>query len=72
MPTKRNTKWSSAQIRELIAEILTFQSDSLQAGIAEMSLSGESLSREQTNALIVMVEPVLKDAAFKVLASKKL
>jgi len=75
MPTKRNTsKWTSKQVRELILEILNFQNDSVQAGIAELS-SGEtegSLSREQTSVLLAMVEPTLKDAAFKVLASKKL
>lgn len=72
MPTKKNTKWSSSQVRQLISEILEFQNDSLQSGLAEMSASGEVLSREQTNSLIVMIEPTLKDAAFKVLASKKL
>jgi len=79
MPSKtkniKNTKWTSQQVRELVSEILTFQSDNIQGSLSVMTgdeISENSrLSREQANHLIAIMEPVLKDSAFKVLASKK-
>jgi hypothetical protein len=76
MPSKtKNTKWTSKQVRELVTEILTFQSDNIQGSLSVMTgeeISETSrLSREQANNLIAIMEPVLKDSAFKVLASKK-
>ena len=76
MPTKRATKWTQKEVRDLVMEILMFQSDSVQGSIASLSSeeAAEStrLSREQANSIISILEPTLKDSAFKVLASKKL
>tara|TARA_Y100001970_G_C14259113_1_gene878090 strand:+ start:8906 stop:9136 length:231 start_codon:yes stop_codon:yes gene_type:complete len=76
MPTKRATKWTQKEVRDLVMEILMFQSDSVQGSIASLSSedTAEStrLSREQANSIISILEPTLKDSAFKVLASKKL
>ncbi len=77
MPTKKSAqKWTSRQVRDLVMEILTYQNDSVQGSIVEMSGNATTddnrLSREQVNSLISVLEPVLKDSAFKVLASKKL
>jgi hypothetical protein len=75
MPNKKNVKWTQGQVRELIADILSFQNDSIQGSISEMvgeeATEGSRLSREQANSLIAIMEPVLKDSAFKVLSSKK-
>jgi|TARA_R110002060_G_scaffold38317_3_gene49501 hypothetical protein len=78
MPTKtksKSGKWTSQQVRELVTEILTFQSDNIQGTIGIMTgdeiSEANRLSREQANQLIAVMEPVLKDSAFKVLASKK-
>ena len=76
MPTKRSVKWTQKEVRDLVMEILMFQSDSVQGSIASLSSedTAEStrLSREQANSIISILEPTLKDSAFKVLASKKL
>ena len=76
MPTKKAVKWTQKEVRDLVMEILMFQSDSIQGGIATLSSENAAessrLSREQANALISVLEPTLKDSAFKVLASKKL
>ena len=76
MPTKRATKWTQKEVRDLVMEILMFQSDSIQGSIASLSsediAENTRLSREQANSIISILEPTLKDSAFKVLASKKL
>ena len=76
MPTKRATKWTQKEVRDLVMEILMFQSDSVQGSIASLSSENTAestrLSREQANSIISILEPTLKDSAFKVLASKKL
>ncbi len=76
MPTKRATKWTQKEVRDLVMEILMFQSDSVQGSIASLSsediAESTRLSREQANSIISILEPTLKDSAFKVLASKKL
>jgi len=77
MPTRKSAqKWTSRQVRDLVMEILTYQNDSVQGSIVEMSspptAENNRLSRDQANSLISVLEPILKDSAFKVLASKKL
>jgi len=76
MPTKRAVKWTQKEVRDLVMEILMFQSDSIQGSIATLSsediAENTRLSREQANSIISILEPTLKDSAFKVLASKKL
>jgi len=76
MPTKRSVKWTQKEVRDLVMEILMFQSDSIQGSIASLSsediAESTRLSREQANSIISILEPTLKDSAFKVLASKKL
>ena len=76
MPTKRAAKWTQKEVRDLVMEILMFQSDSVQGSIASLSsediAESTRLSREQANSIISILEPTLKDSAFKVLASKKL
>ena len=76
MPTKRSVKWTQKEVRDLVMEILMFQSDSVQGSIASLSsediAESTRLSREQANSIISILEPTLKDSAFKVLASKKL
>jgi len=76
MPTKRSVKWTQKEVRDLVMEILMFQSDSIQGSIATLSsediAESTRLSREQANSIISVLEPTLKDSAFKVLASKKL
>ena len=76
MPTKRSVKWTQKEVRDLVMEILMFQSDSIQGSIASLSsediAENTRLSREQANSIISILEPTLKDSAFKVLASKKL
>jgi hypothetical protein len=78
MPSKtkpKNTKWTSKQVRELVSEILAFQNDNIQSSVSVMTgvdISEDArLSRDQATKLIAIMEPVLKDSAFKVLASKK-
>ena len=78
MPSKtktKNTKWTSQQVRELVSEILAFQNDNIQSSVSVMTGEDISenarLSRDQATELIAVMEPVLKDSAFKVLASKK-
>ena len=76
MPTKRSVKWTQKEVRDLVMEILMFQSDSIQGSIASLSsediAENTRISREQANSIISILEPTLKDSAFKVLASKKL
>jgi len=79
MPPKTKTKtksWSTKEVRELIQEILIFQNDSLQSTLMTSTTEEFSedvrLSRDQANGLGLLIEHSSKDAAFKVLASKKL
>jgi hypothetical protein len=76
MPPKKSVRWTSREVRELIVEMITFQNDNVQGSIMELCneipSNPEPLSRDQAARLVAVLEPTLKDAAFKVLASKKL
>jgi hypothetical protein len=79
MPPKTKTKtrsWSTKEVRELIQEILTFQNDSLQSALmtatTEEFSEDSRLTRSQVEGIGQLIEHSSKDAAFRVLASKKL
>jgi len=79
MPPKTKTKtksWSTKEVRELIQEILVFQNDSILSALmtatTEDMSEAQRLTRDQANGLGLLIEHSSKDAAFKVLASKKL
>jgi len=77
MPLKTKTKnWTTKEVRELIQEILLFQNDSIQTALLTATTTDFSeeqrLNFEQAGGLGQLIEHVAKDAAFKVLASKKL
>ena len=79
MPPRTKTKtksWSTKEVRELIQEILIFQNDSVQSALMTATTEDMSeeqrLTRDQVSGLSTLIEHSSKDAAFKVLASKKL
>ena len=79
MPPKAKTKtksWTTTEVRELIQEILLFQNDSIQTALLTATTADFSeeqrLNKEQAGGLGQLIEHTSKDAAFKVLASKKL
>tara|TARA_Y100001958_G_C21193739_1_gene521466 strand:+ start:407 stop:634 length:228 start_codon:yes stop_codon:yes gene_type:complete len=68
---KKPEGMSSKDVRNLIHEIITFSNDKIQVATAQLMNEG-AIDRAQAQKISAVLEATVKDAAFQVLAAKKL
>ncbi len=68
---KKPEGMNSRDVRNLIHEIITFSNDKIQAATAQLMHEG-AIDRDQAQKISTVLEATVKDAAFQVLAAKKL